>query len=330
MDAPVLVEVTRDPLVESYHRGHIAVADKEAHLQHHLGDPNILVCMRSLAKPFQALPVLTSGAAAAFGFGPEVLALFSGSLNGQDFQVELVTQVLSRLGLTPEALQCGAHPPLHRPTSKALQKEGVRPTALHHTCSGKHTAMLALCVHHGWPTTDYLDLDHPVQRLILNTVAEFVGMAPEQIVVAIDGCTAPVFYVPLKNIAAGYAKLAAAPQGTPTAALYEAILAHPRHIAGDERLDTEIMQALPGAIFAKTGGEGGFALSVTKGGLGIGIKIDDGNLRALNPTVIESLDQLELLTPEAREKLDHYRKSPIHNFRKIKVGEIRPVFSLTG
>ena len=92
MDAPVLVEVTRDPLVESYHRGQIAVADAEGHLHHHLGDPNVLVCMRSLAKPFQALPVLTSGAAAAFGFGPAELGLFSGSLNGQDFQVELVTQ----------------------------------------------------------------------------------------------------------------------------------------------------------------------------------------------------------------------------------------------
>jgi L-asparaginase II len=330
MEVPVLVEVTRDPLVESYHRGHIAVADAHGHLHHHLGDPNILVCMRSLAKPFQALPVLTSGAAAAFGFGPAELALFSGSLNGQDFQVELVTQVLARLGLTPEALQCGAHPPLHRPTSKAMQKEGVRPTALHHTCSGKHTAMLALCVHHGWPTTDYLNLEHPVQRLILNTVAEFSGLPPEQVVVAIDGCTAPVFYVPLKNIAAGFAKLAAAPKGTATATLFEAILTHPRHIAGDERIDTEIMLALPGAIFAKTGGEGGYALTVTQGGQGIAIKIDDGNLRALNPTIIESLDQLGLLTPEAKEKLGHYRQSPIYNFRKIKVGEIRPVFSLTG
>jgi L-asparaginase II len=330
MDAPVLVEVTRDPLVESCHRGQIAVADAEGHLHHHLGDPNVLVCMRSLAKPFQALPVLTSGAAAAFGFGPAELALFSGSLNGQDFQVELVTQVLARLGLTPEALQCGAHPPLHRPSAKAMSQAGVRPTALHHTCSGKHAAMLSLCVHHGWPTTDYLNLEHPVQRLILKTVAEFAGMAPEQIVVAIDGCTAPVFYVPLKNIAAGFARLAAAPKGTPTAALIEAILAHPRHIAGDERIDTEIMLALPGKIFAKTGGEGGYALSVVAGGLGIGIKIEDGNLRALNPTIIESLDQLGLLTPEAKEKLAPHRQSPIYNFRKIKVGEIRPVFSLTG
>ncbi|MDP3181840.1 MAG: asparaginase, partial [Desulfobaccales bacterium] len=224
MDAPVLVEVTRGPEVESRHRGQIVVADAEGKLHRQVGDPGALVCMRSLAKPFQALPLLTSWAAAAFGFGPPELALFSGSLSGQDFQVELVSRVLTRLGLTQEALQCGAHPPLHRPTAQALTKAGERPTPLHHTCAGKHAAMLALCVYHGWPVKDYLALDHPVQRLILKTVADMVGVAPEKIPVALDGCGAPVFYVPLMNIAAGYARLAAAPAGTPPATLMAAIL----------------------------------------------------------------------------------------------------------
>ena len=111
MTPPVLIEITRGSRVESCHRGHIAVVDATGNLRHQLGDAEAWVCMRSLAKPFQALAVLTSGAAAAFGFGAEELALFSGSLSGQDFQVELATEILARLGLTAEALQCGVHPP---------------------------------------------------------------------------------------------------------------------------------------------------------------------------------------------------------------------------
>ena len=97
--SPVLIEVTRGPGVESCHRGQIVVADAAGNLHHQLGDPEVLVCMRSLAKPFQALAVLTSGAAKAFGFGAAELALFSGSLSGQDFQIVLVTSILERLGL---------------------------------------------------------------------------------------------------------------------------------------------------------------------------------------------------------------------------------------
>src|SRR5665648_182977 len=107
--SPVLIEITRGPRVESCHRGHVAVMDAAGNLRHHLGDAEAWVCMRSLAKPFQALAVITTGAAAAFGFGAEELALFSGSLSGQDFQVELATRILDRLGLKPDALQCGVH-----------------------------------------------------------------------------------------------------------------------------------------------------------------------------------------------------------------------------
>jgi L-asparaginase II len=326
--SPVLVEVTRGPLTESRHRGQIVISDAQAKLVQQVGDPEVQVCMRSLAKPFQALAVLTTGAAAAFDFGPAELALFSGSLSGQDFHVELVTRTLARLGLTPAALQCGVHPPLHRPTAKALSAAGERPTPLHNTCAGKHTAMLTLCVHHGWPLDDYLNPAHPVQQLIVGTVARMVGVPKVQIQVAVDGCGAPVFYAPLKNIALGYARLAAAQPGSPAGTLMAAILAHPRHIAGDGRLDTDIMLALPGAVFAKSGAEGGYALALRESGLGVAVKIEDGHQRALNPTMVAVLEQLGLLTPSAREALAAYARPSILNHRKEEVGRIQPVFSL--
>ena len=328
MDAPVLVEVTRGPAVESRHRGQIVVMDARGQVVRQVGDPEALVCMRSLAKPFQALALLTTGAAKDFGFEAEELALCSGSLSGQDFQADLVTRALARLGLTPDVLQCGVHPPLHRPTAQALSKAGLKPTPLHNTCAGKHTAMLALCVHHKWPLENYLAVDHPVQHLILGTVGRICGLPRDEIKVAIDGCGAPVFYMPLKNIALGYARLAGSQPGSPAGDLLAAILAHPRHIAGDGRLDTEVMLALPEEVFAKSGAEGGYALALKKTGLGVALKIEDGGARALGPAVVAVLEQLGLLAPDAKEALAAYAQPPILNHRQEEVGRIKPAFNL--
>jgi L-asparaginase II len=146
--------------------------------------------------------------------------------------------------------------------------------------------------------------------------------------VAVDGCGAPVFYVPLKNIALGYARLAGAQPESPAGVLMAAILAHPRHIAGDGRLETTVMEAMPGQIFAKSGAEGGYGLSLVAGGLGVAFKIEDGSQRALNPTVMAILDQLNVLTPGAQTALAAFKEPPILNHRKEEVGRIRPVLAL--
>jgi L-asparaginase II len=327
---PVLVEVTRGAEVESRHRGEIAVVDRAGNRRAAVGDPQALVCMRSLAKPFQALPLITTGAAQAFGFGPEELALMSGSLSGQDFQVALVEKILARLDLNSGVLQCGSHPPLHRPTAKALAQTAEKPLPLHHTCAGKHACMLALCVYHFWPVEDYLDPAHPVQQLILKTVADMVGLAPADIPVAIDGCGAPVFYAPLHHIAQGFARLAAAPPESPEGMIMAACLQHPRHIAGDGRLETTIMLTLPGRVFAKTGAEGGFALALAQEGLGVALKVEDGASRALGPAIIEVLHQLEMLSREAQEALGSQWRPVILNHRKQEVGYLRAAFALAG
>ena len=333
----LLVEVTRGDRVESCHYGHIAVADAQGRLAAAVGEPETWVCLRSMAKPMQVLPLLTSGAAAALGLGSEELALFSGSLNGQDFQVAVVERVLARLGLTAAHLQCGVHAPSHRPTAQALAKAGQAPGPVHNNCAGKHTAMLALCVHHHWPVEDYLNTSHPVQQLILATVAQVTEVPAAEITVAIDGCGAPVFYVPLRRIAQAYAKMAAAARGElapgplteALATTARACLAHPRHIAGDGRICTDIMQALPGRVIAKTGAEGGYALAVVERGLGVAVKVADGHARGLNPTVVECLAQLGILTPEAAARLTAYHQPAIKNHRGERVGQVRPVFRLT-
>lgn len=334
--AEILVKVTRGDRVESVHYGHIAVVDGSGRLIHHRGDPELWVCLRSIAKPIQALPVLLTGAAQAFGFGPEELALFCGSLSGQDFHVALIQKILDRLGLTVNHLQCGIHPPSHRPTAQALVRAGLKPTPLHNNCAGKHAAMLALCVHQGWPVKDYPDPQHPVQQLILDIIAQVTGVPREQITVAIDGCGVPVFYVPLHQIAWAYAQLAAAAaQKTPDtelnaamATLMQASLAHPRLIAGDGRICTDIMQALPGKVLAKTGADGGYALALPEPGLGVAIKVSDGQARGLNPAIIETLAQLGVMTSNAAATLASYHRPLIKNHLNQMVGEVKPAFSL--
>jgi len=334
----LLVEVSRGERLESSHWGHIAVVDARGALLSHVGDPEVWICMRSLAKPVQALPLILTGAAPAFGFGEEELALCCGSLNGQDFQVAVVEGILQRLGLTPAHLQCGVHAPSHRPTAAALTQAGLKPAPVHNNCAGKHAAMLALCVHHGWPVDDYLDPSHPVQQLILDTIAQVTKVPRDLITVAVDGCGAPVFYAPLRQIALAYARLAAAggpvpPEGRlaeAMALLTRACLNHPRHLAGDGRICTDIMTALPGRVLAKTGAEGGYALALVEPGLGVALKVADGHPRGLNPAIIETLAQLRTLTPEAAAALAPYHHPMIKNHRKEIVGRIEPVFQLAG
>jgi L-asparaginase II len=333
----VLVEVLRGNRVESLHRGSIAVVNAAGDSIYQAGDPAFEISMRSCAKPLQAIPVIVSGAAERFKFTDQELALFCGSVSGQAFHVEAVRSVLKKIGLTEDALLCGTHPPSHRGTAKELQQKGIKPGPVHNNCAGKHAAMLALCVHHGWDTANYLPLEHPVQQLILATIVEMTGVEKERVHTAVDGCGVPVFYVPLKNLARAYALLAEPflLQGTELSGaqqvikkLMSAACSHPEMVAGDERICTDIMRLAVKSVFAKTGAEGGYALALFDKGWGAALKIEDGNQRALGPAVIELLQQLGALSDAALAQLNKYHHPAILNHRKEQVGELRPVFRL--
>jgi len=328
---PVLVQVTRGGLKESLHRGVIVVVDATGRVVTALGDAQTVVFLRSTAKPLQALPVIESGAADRFGLGPAELAVMCGSLNGQDYQVAAVSSILDKIGLSVEALDCGVHAPSHRPTAAALAKAGQKPTALHNNCAGKHAAMLTLCVHFGWVPAGYVQTDHPVQRLILSRVAQATDTPEERIGLGIDGCGVPVFALPLANLALSYARLAqAAASGAPVAEarVMSAALAHPEMIAGDERICTEAMRAGKGRFLAKTGAEGTYALALPESGWGVGIWLEDGHARGVNPTVIETLVQLGALGLEEAGGLATFHRAVVRNHRREEVGRVEPVFRL--
>ena len=174
-DAPVAA-LRRGGLPESIHRGRYAVVDTDGVVLDSVGDTGGYVYLRSSAKPFQALPLVFSGAADAFGFTDEEVAVACASHNGEPRHLTAVRSILRRVGLSEDDLQNGFHPPMHAPSAERLAKTGESPRAIHGNCSGKHAGMRAVCVHASWDPAGYRDPDGPLQRLILRTVATLCGV----------------------------------------------------------------------------------------------------------------------------------------------------------
>jgi L-asparaginase II len=337
----LLIEVTRGALVESRHQGYITVMNADGELIASLGDIAACTYYRSAAKPFQAIPLITSGAADHFNLTPRELAVITGSHSGQAIHVETVAAILSKIGLDETALQCGAHMPFDEASARTLKSAGQPPTALYNNCSGKHAGMLALARFLGEPIENYLAPDHPVQRQIRCALAYFADVPIEEIAIAIDGCSAPVFGLTIEAMARSYAQLVASRQAGPdnlgnaAERIVDAMRQYPEMVGGTSgRLDTDLMRVAGGRIISKVGAEGVQLLGALPdarypSGLGIAIKIDDGDTRrARDPVVIETLRQLGLLDQEQMAQLTRYARATLRNHRHLEVGEVRPCFKL--
>lgn len=330
----LLVEVIRGGLVESTHCGGIAVVDKLGHIHASLSDPARVMYARSSAKPLQALPLVTSGAADHYQMSPRELALTCASHNGEEMHAELVVKLLSRAGLSVSDLRCGVHSPYYIPSYETLLREGREITAAYNNCSGKHTGMLLLAKYLGESLDTYLRADHPVQQFILDAVEKVCEVDKQSIHLGVDGCGVPVFALPLERFALAYAKFAAATtdsessQDVAMARIASAMMSHPEMVAGTDRLCTDLMAAAPGQILAKAGAEGVYCVGLPAHGLGICVKIDDGNGRATGPVIVEVLAQLGVVDDEVLSKLSKWHRPTLQNHAGTHVGELRPVFQL--
>jgi L-asparaginase II len=339
---PVAV-FTRGPIVESVHRGAVAVVDVEGHLVAYYGDPQAVTYLRSSAKPFQTLPLVESGAAEKFGLTPREVAITCASHLGLDMHVDTVRGLQQRLGLSESNLLCGTHPVPDPATAARLIRAGLAPTPLRHNCSGKHTGMLAQALFRGAPLADYINPQHPVQQGILQAFAEMCSLEPRQVIVGIDGCSVPTFAVPLLNAALAFARLAD-PSRLPdrrAAALrtiFTAMTTNPELVRGPGDYDTEIMRLLPGQVVSKCGAEAYAGMGIVRGArganspaLGVAIKIGDGAARADSMVAAEVLRQLGVLDPDQAATLGELGLGPrkvLQNFRGLEVGEARPCFEL--
>lgn len=327
--APNLVEVWRGAMVESRHRGSFAVVDADGRMVEAVGDVERPVYPRSAIKPLQALPLVETGAADALAVRPEELAIACASHGGEPQHVAAVAGWLTRLGLSPDALECGAHPPSHAASARALYAERKEPTALHNNCSGKHTGMLATCRHLKEPTAGYSAIEHPAQQRVIRVLSEMCGVDLLSAPRGIDGCGLPQLGIPLAALARGFARFGAPGSLLATRAeacrrIAAAMRAHPFMLAGSGRFCTRAIEAVGGRALVKTGAEGVYVASVPARGLGIALKIEDGAGRAAEVAMASLLVRYAGLDEAETRALQPLCRPPISNVAGRLVGNLAP------
>jgi len=326
---PVLVEVTRGPMVESRHRGAVAVVDDSGAVQAHWGDVNAAVYPRSATKPLQAIGLIESGAADAFGLSDSEVALACASHGGEPRHVETVLAWLDRLGLSADDLECGAHWPLNADAAHALAREGGAPGAEHNNCSGKHAGFLTLARHMGKPTKGYVKPHHAVQQYVMGTLESMCEVDLSDAPCGTDGCSVPTWALPIGNLALGMAKFGTADRMSDARAdacrrIATAMADEPFMVAGPGRYCTDMLAATKGKVICKTGAEGVYCAALPEYGLGVALKCDDGATRAAEVMLTAVLRKVGVLDGIDPGVLAHLGRPHVHNRNDVLVGEIRP------
>jgi L-asparaginase II len=312
----------RGGIIENRHHISIAIVNSENKLIASSGNPQLAVHLRSSAKPFQAQALFLSGAAKTFNFTDKEIALACASHSGSTEHVTVAEGMLDKLSLSVFDLACGVHMPGDKAERMRLEHNGEKPTALHNNCSGKHSGMLSVAKMLSAPTEGYEKPEHPVQQLNFQTMRDLSGV--QEIPFGVDGCSVPVFVLPLDKAAWMFAQLAS-PQSAPEKyrdgleRTFQAMKTHPEMVAGEGEIDTVLMQQIPGLV-CKQGADGyyGISLRETKHGpLGVVLKVEDGSTAAREPAVIRCLELLGVLS---EDNTLPWKRPTIRNHRKLETG----------
>ena len=317
-----MVEIWRGEFLESQHMGHAVVCNAAGEVLEAWGDRDKVILPRSSSKMLQALPLIESGAAAAFGLNSEHLALSCASHQGAAIHAQRVTKWLDHLGLDDSAFRCGPQKPADYEEEVRLIKSDLSPCQYHNNCSGKHSGFLTLSKHLG-AGPEYIDLDHPVQIAARQVFEEMTGMTSPGY--GIDGCSAPNFATKLSGFGTALARMTQFGldvRGKATQSLVEAMMLHPELVAGEGRACTNLMRAMNGKAAIKTGAEAVFAAILPEKGLGIAVKIDDGSTRAAEAAIAGLLVRYGVLDAD-HEMAQRYMVGPIKNWRGIVTGRMR-------
>jgi L-asparaginase II len=307
------------------------------------GDPDTACFLRSSAKPFQALPLVEKGGHSHWQLSRQEIAIMCASHTGTDHHFKVLSSIQTKLNVTQENLLCGIHPSVDAQTREDMLKRGDPPTPNRHNCSGKHTGMLAQARIGNYPIEDYINFDHPIQKEILTVLADMCQVDPDEIALGIDGCSAPVFAIPLRKAAYGYARLCdpwelSNQRADACRTISDAMMTYPEMVSGPGKWDTQLMEVTAGKIVSKGGAEGYQSMGIMPGvlfpgsaGVGIAIKISDGDPSSrVRPAIaLEILHQLGAVNQDELEALAEFGpRFPVRNWRKIIVGEAYPSFTL--
>lgn len=318
----IMCKVMRGECIESMHVAYGVAVGENGTIIEQWGDPYYLTCIRSALKPFQASASVAKGATAAAGFNEQELALMCASHNGEDIHVNTARAMLEKLGYDITYYECGSHPPYDAKTRNHLLLESLVPSPLHNNCSGKHAGMLSLAKHLNIDPKGYTDIHHPVQEEIMKKIKQFAEL--DHFPLAVDGCSAPVPFLPLYHIALMYQKLGSG-KFPELNTLYQAMINHPMMIGGTERFDTDFIAAMNGTAITKVGGEAvrGVTVKCKNGSaIGIALKVLDGNQRCLPMVTLKVLEKLDLISEQQLKQMDKYIHVPLTNHRNLQVGKI--------
>lgn len=327
--AAPFTELWRGDLLESQHHGHAVICNGKGEVIRSWGNPEQIIYPRSSCKMIQALPLLTSGAAARYGLSTEQLALACASHNGAHIHIDRVGHWLDQLNLGEGDLRCGAQKPKDKDVLHDLIKRDDSPCQIHNNCSGKHAGFLTLSQHLG-AGPEYVEIDHPVQQACREAFEETTKESSPTY--GIDGCSAPNFACSIKGLARAMGWFASAHTRSGRAddaavQLRDAMARHPELVAGEGRACTALMRDMGGKVSVKTGAEGVFVAILPEQQLGIALKIVDGTTRAAEnaiTTLLVSLGALDRNSPSAKA----YMTAPITNWNGIHCGEMRPASGL--
>jgi len=329
---PVVIEVTRGPVVESRHEGIAAIVKPDGGIVEAWGDVDTVVLPRSANKPIQAMAFVESGAVERFGLGDEHVSLSCASHNGEPRHVETVRAWLKTVGLSEDDLECGTHPPRLQSSIESLVREGAVPTQAFNNCSGKHTGFLSTAVVYSEPTKGYIQYDHPVQKRLRAIMSDLCGANADDFAHGTDGCGIPTLATPLKKLAQAMASMAEPSRLSSRRAdaanrIRAAMNTEPFMMAGTGRFCTRVNGALPGVAEVKTGAEGVFCAMLPTLGYGVALKMFDGAARAAEVAMASLLSHLGVLPADQKDEL---LNPPIRNVVGRLVGEMRPAKSWLG
>ena len=334
---PVLVEAWRGPMVESFHRGAWAVVDAAGTVVASAGDIERPVYPRSAIKLLQALPLVESGAADRFGLNDAELALACASHGGEPAHVATAASMLAKAGLDASALECGVHWPYDETAQRALAARGDSPNALHNNCSGKHAGFVCLgCTMAGSADVrgflhGYVRHEHPLMREVGASIEAATGARLADAPRATDGCSIPTFGIALRRLAHAFARMVSGEGLSPGRAaaarrLRAAVAREPFMVGGSTRVDTRLMRVFGERLFCKVGAEGVYCVALPEQGLGLALKMDDGNtaracevaMAALVRTFLPARDDAE------QEVLERTTNVTLRNWNGLEVGRLAP------
>lgn len=331
MTNPVLAEVWRGGIVESQHRGAVCIVGPNGTTEFETGDTQRAIFPRSAIKIFQAIPLIESGAAGAYGFDNVALALACASHNGEPRHAQAASDMLAACKSSSETLECGVQKPMGPEALWELAASQAAPTSLHNNCSGKHAGMIATATHLGEDPSGYVKLEHPVQQRIRAVLAEMTDTTLDTVPCGIDGCSVPTWAFPLRNMALGMSRLVTgegpgAAHKSAADRLIAACTAEPEMTSGAGRRCGAIMQATQGRAYVKVGAEGVYCAAIPERGLGIALKIDDGTTRAAESAISQIVSTL---LPHAADALAPLRHATLKNWRDLEVGTIKSSSNFT-